>query len=127
MIDGIEPLYRTIAESITATLQRPWATAWIDVIFFPDHVFYSGEFVAIENTPPKSFPTCVEGESAFEQLRELFKAARKPLWCRARFELHSDGRFKMNWGYDDCDADGFAHFDEQKELNRMKALRDRLA
>ena len=127
MVEGIEPLYQRIAESIAQSIDGPWTTAWMDAIFFPGHNFYSGEYVSPGSGKHKSFDTDIAAERGFKEIRQLFKRAGKPLWCSARFELHSDGKFKMDWGYEDCDENGFAKFDEEKEAKRMKELRDRLA
>jgi hypothetical protein len=98
-------------------------------VFFPEHDFYSAEYVATVGTEPMSLKTQGRGRDAFDEIRELFKAAGKPLWGRAWFELHSDGKFKMDWSYDDYDADGFARFDPKvdsfAERRRMRELRDR--
>ena len=87
-----------IAKSIPDRIGEAWSTARIDTIFYPDSIFYSGEYIAPGNEKPKSFPIDREATRAFVQIRELFKLAGKPLWCRASFEIHSDGKFKMNWG-----------------------------
>jgi hypothetical protein len=124
MIEGIEPLYQQIADSIQDAIEEPWSSAWIDAIFYSEHTRYSGEYL-VEGGTPQSFPTTLEGERAFERIRELFIQAGKPVWCRARFEIHADGRFNMNWGYDDCDEHGYAIFDEEAELKRMRERLDR--
>ncbi len=126
MVDGVEPLYRKVAESITGKIRDPWSTAWVDAIFYPDQIFFSCEYVSNAGDKHKSVATDIEGERAFRKIRELFRLAGKPLWGRARFELHADGKFKMDFDYDDCDESGFARFDEEKELQRMREMRERL-
>ncbi len=123
MIDGIEQFYQRIAESVQENIPEPWFTAWIDAIFFSDHAFYSGEYMTDEGCSPKSFATGREARRAFVDLRDLFKQARQPVWCKARFMIQSNGQFNMKWHYDDCDENGFARFDEETELKRMRALR----
>jgi hypothetical protein len=120
VIDGIEPLYQQIAESIQEAIPEPWAVAWIDAIFYSEHVFYSGEFAPTSENKPKSFATGRIGRKAFVAIREKFREAGRPLWCRARFEVFSDGRFKMNLGYVDCDEAGNAKFDEDAERRRLR-------
>ncbi|MBL8816783.1 MAG: hypothetical protein JNL58_12185 [Planctomyces sp.] len=56
----------------------------------------------------------------------LFKGAGKPLWGRASFELTSNGKFNMKWGYEDCDNDGYAIFDEAIELRKSEERHRRL-
>ncbi|HWE95791.1 MAG TPA: immunity protein YezG family protein [Tepidisphaeraceae bacterium] len=125
MIEGIEPFYQQIGESIQGAISEPWQRAAVEAIFFPQSSKYLGEYFTAENAPPKGFPVDLKVIQSFRGLRELFKNAGKPLWCRARFELHSDGKFTMNWGYDDCDENGFAPFDEAKESERMRQARMR--
>src|SRR5215208_3561139 len=109
----METLYQEIAESMAERIFEPWVTAWMDAIFFPGSMFYSAEYAAPEGGKHKSFATDIVAERAFEQIRESFKRAGKPLWGRARFELHANGKFKMDFAYDDCDEKGFAKFDEE--------------
>ncbi len=116
MIEGIETVYQQIADSIDESIHEPWSVAWMEGVFFTEHTSYSAEYQPQAGGPPKSFASGRNGRRAFERLRELFKNAGKPLWCRARFELHSNGKFNMNWNYEDCDQNGFARFDEQAEL-----------
>jgi hypothetical protein len=74
----------------------------------------------------RDFGTIVRGERAFRELRRKFKETGKPLWGQASFELHSDGKFKMKWGYDNCDENGDTIFNEEEELKRSEERRKRL-
>jgi hypothetical protein len=96
MIEGIEPFYRQIAESIQEAIPEPWESASLEVIFHPQSSTYDGEYFTTDNARPKSFGVELKLIRSFLGLRELFKNAGKPLWCRARFDLQSDGKFKMN-------------------------------
>jgi hypothetical protein len=125
MIAGIDRLYQQIAGSIQGSIPGQWEVAWIDAIFYSEHTFYSAEYVTREGGASISFATDRAARLAFVELREMFRQAGKPLWCRARFQIYSDGRFNMKWGYDDCDENGFARFDEEAELKRMRDLLDR--
>jgi hypothetical protein len=126
MIEGIEPYYRQIGESISESIREPWDSAWMTAVFYPQHVDYSGEFLPAGGGSAKSYPTGVEARRAFEGLREMFKQAGKPVWCRARFEMNSSGKFNLKWGYDDADENGFARFDAEEELKRKRELRKRM-
>ena len=116
VIEGIEKVYEEIANSMVERLPERWFTAWFDAVFFPDHEFYSGEYISSEGDRASSFPTNRRGQLALRQLRDMFERANRPLWCRVRFELHSTGKFNMNWGYDDCDENGFAKFNADAEI-----------
>lgn len=122
MMEGIEALYQQIAESIQQAIPEPWSVAWMEAIFFTEHISYFAEYIPDKGCMPKSFATGRLGRRAFEEMRELFRQSGKPLWCRVRFEIHSGGKFNMKWGYDDCDENGFARFDEQVELERKRKL-----
>lgn len=122
MIEGIEPIYQLIADSIQRTIPDSWATAWVEAIYFTEHISYSAEYTPSNGSAPKSFATERSGRRAFEQLREMFQNAGKPLWCGARFTIHSDGTFNMKWNYENCDGNGFARFDEKEEFERKWKL-----
>lgn len=48
------------------------------------------------------------------------------MWGQAVFELQPDGKFKMNFGYENCDKSGDTHFDEEAELRRFRERQKRL-
>ncbi len=125
MVGGIEPFFQEIADSIQEAIQEPWSMASMEAIFFTEHISYIGEYQPSAGGTTKTFATLRAGRNAFVEIREKFRAAGKPLWGRARFEIQSDGNFKLNWGHDDCDENGFARFDEEAELERMKKLWNR--
>jgi hypothetical protein len=125
MIDGIEPFYQQIADSIRESINASWETATIEVIFFPQSSEYVGEWFSSGTARPTGFGVDLKAMRAFRGLRELFRKSGNRLWCRAVFEMRSAGQFKMNWGYDDCDENGFARFDEQKQAERLRQIRMR--
>jgi hypothetical protein len=125
MIDGIEPFYTRIGESIRGAMSGKWVQAWMEAVFYSDHIDYYGEYAASDESKPQSYLTGRDGRRAFEELRELFKAQSKPVWCRAHFVLGADGKFKMELGYDDCDANGNARYDAEEDLKRSRELRNR--
>jgi hypothetical protein len=122
MIDGIEPLYQRIADGIVAALPETWDRAWMDAIFYSDHVLYHGCYQSTEGGTCASFPTAEDAEMAFQEMRGLFAAAGKAPWCRVRFEVTSAGQFQLQWSYDDCDDQGFARFDEEAEREWRRQL-----
>src|SRR5262249_43363415 len=108
MIAGIEALYQEIAESIEEAVNEPWSKAWIDVIFYSEHTYFSGEYTEVQGAL-KSFAIPRAGRAAFVDIRDKFKEAGRKLWCTAHFEIDSAGAFKMDLGYE-CDERGFASF-----------------
>lgn len=126
MIDGIEPYYQQIAQALEDAIPEPWLTASVDAIFFSEANWYEAEYLPAQGGQPKSIGMGRGGQRAFEELREKFREAGKQVWGRARFELHSSGKFSMKWGYDDCDENGFARFDEESELQRRRERFKRL-
>lgn len=126
MISGIEPLYQQIAESIEDAIPEDWDTAKMEAVFFSGSSNYTGEYSRASDGVTRSFTTTLPGERAFRAIRKLFKESDQPMWGRASFELQSNGTFNMNWGYDDCDAEGFAIFDEEEELRRSQERHQRL-
>jgi Protein of unknown function, DUF600 len=120
MIEGIEAFFQQIANSIQNAIAEEWALAWVESTFFTEHVRFEAEYLPYAGAPSKSFSIDSDGRGAFCEIRERFKQAGKKLWCRTRFQIESDGRFDMFWGYDDCDENGFARFDEASELERLR-------
>src|SRR5688572_17856022 len=108
MIPGIEPLYQEIAEAMTATIPEEWATATFEVIFYSQSIPFEAEYTRRVDGVARSFLPAASGRRAFQQLRQRFKDAGKPLWGRASFELRADGQFNVNWDYDNCDGQGNA-------------------
>jgi hypothetical protein len=118
MIDGLEPLFQQIAESMLATIPEEWAIAQFEAIFYADSSTYEAEYTRRSDGKARGFQPAGEGSRAFRQIRARFKAAGKPLWCRASFQLHPDGSFNIQWGYDGCDENGNAPFDEEEVIRR---------
>lgn len=126
MIQGIEPIYQRLADSITAAIPEDWSEAKYEAIFYPDSSVYEAEYVRQSDGVARSFPPTKDGPRAFRELRTLFKKAGQRAWGRAIFELRSDGSFNMKWGYDDCDANGDCRFDEDEEVRRSEERHRRL-
>jgi hypothetical protein len=113
MIEGIEPLYQKIAESIQEAIPEEWSTAKMDAVFYPDGITFVGEYQRKADGKARDFGTTRKGEHALRELRIKFKEAGKPLWGQVCFELHSDGTFSMKLGYDNCDDNGVTVFNEE--------------
>lgn len=126
MIEGIETYYEQIGHSIQEMIPEAWTTARMDVIFYSDGSSYEGEYTRQADGKARAFGTTLIGERAFRELRKMFKDAGKPLWGQATFELHADGKFKMTWGYDNCDENGDTIFNEEEELKRVEERHKRL-
>src|SRR4051812_41148206 len=99
-----------------------------EAIFYPDGSSYFGEYTRKSDGRARSLTgNALGAERALEALRDKFKEASKPLWCRACFTMQSDGSFKLESGYDGCDENGNARFDEEEELKRVEERRKRLS
>ena len=114
MIPGIEQFYQRIADSIQESITEDWSTALIEAVFYSSTISFHGEYVRAIDGVPRSLRPTLDGMGAFKDLRKLFKEDGKPLWGSATFEIESSGRFKMNWGYDDCDKEGNTLWDAEK-------------
>jgi hypothetical protein len=97
----------------------------MDAIFFSDSIKFFGEYTTLDHRL-KGFGTTRDGQRAFRELRQKFADAGQPLWGQATFEMNAEGKFKMNWGYEDCDENGDTIFDEEREYQRADNLRKRL-
>ncbi len=127
MIEGIEQLYSRIAESIQNGIPEEWATAEVEAVFYPNSISYFGEYTRISDGIARGFKIDLPCQRAFRELRQLFHDAGKPLWGSVCFQLTSVGRFKLHWGYEDCDSDGYAVFDEDAEVRKVEERQKRLS
>jgi hypothetical protein len=126
MIEGIEPLYLEIAQSMVDAIPEEWSSARFEAIFFSGSSIYEAEYTRRSDGVVLSFQPTSAGSRALRQLRKKFKEAGKRLWGQARFELRPDGKFNMQWGYENCDDNGDTRFDEEAELQRSEQRRLRL-
>src|SRR5262249_44676857 len=127
MIQGIEPLFQQIADSIAEAILEDWTTATMEAIFYSGSSTYFGEYRRTSDGKPRDFPTTAQGERAFRDLRKKFKEAAKRLWGQARFEFHADGKFNIKWVYENCDENGDTIFNEEREMKRHEERRKRLS
>jgi hypothetical protein len=127
MIEGIETFYQQIAESMADAIPEDWSSAKFEALFYPNSSTYEAEYTRKVDGVARGFQPTDNGGRAFRQLRKKFKEAGKPLWGKACFELHSDGKFNMKWGYENCNENGDTIFNEEEELRRHEERRKRLA
>jgi hypothetical protein len=125
MIDGIEAIYQRIADARVKAIPLRWVSARSEATFFSDSIDFSGEYIPTKGSP-RSFKVGREITNAFEELRQRFKEAGKPLWGQAIFELQSDGKFNMKWGYDNCDENGDTIWNQEKWSRLQEERRLRL-
>lgn len=126
MIEGVEPLYREIAESMQEAIDDDWTNATMDAIFYSDGSEYFGEYTRRVDGKARDFATSTKGARAFRAWREAFREARQPLWGRARFELRPDGEFNVKLNYDNCDENGDTVFDAEQWRKEHDARHARL-
>ena len=126
MIAGIESIYQRIADSIVDGIHEPWSSAKIEAVFYPNSSDYTGEFLATTGKS-KGLEVTKEHCRAFSELRRKFKEeAGQPVWGQACFEPQSDGKFNMNWGYENCDKNGDTIWDADECSRRHEERRLRL-
>lgn len=126
MIEGIEAFYERLAQAVHDSLPEEWSAALYEATFFPDGSVYEAEYTRKLDGKARGFLPSSGGARTFRQLRKAFEDAGKPLWGKARFELWPDGTFKLHFDYENCDANGDALFDEDKEVERSEARHKRL-
>lgn len=113
MIPGAEEIYQRIANEMQDAIPVDWSSAVCEAIFFSDNIEFHGEYMPVKGSP-RSFKLSREITNAFQDLRQKFKDASKPLWGQAIFELNSDGKFNLRWGYDNCDENGNTIWNEEE-------------
>jgi hypothetical protein len=125
MTPEIEEYYQQIAELIAEAIDDDWAKARIDIIFFPGVITSFGEYTTSSGSL-KDFATSWNIQRTFMELRAKFKEENAQLWGQATFDLTSEGKFSMTWGYENCDENGDTIFDEDREHQREESRRLRL-
>jgi len=125
MIEGIEEIYQRLADAMNKAITADWSSARSEAIFYPDNIEFNGEYMPVKGSP-RSFKVSREMTNLFEDLRQKFKDAGKPLWGQAIFELNSDGKFNLKWGYDNCDENGNTIWNEEEWRRREEESRKRL-
>ncbi len=126
MIDGIDLVYKRIADSILNSIREPWSLAKVSVVFYSDGSDYLAEYTS-EKGDVKSFEITLEATRAFRELRRAFKEANQPLWGQVAFEFKADGSFQIKLGYDNIDEDGNTIWDEEAWQLRREEHRARLS
>lgn len=126
MIDGIEEYYQAIADSVLGSLRHDWTTAKLEVVFYPDGSQVTGEYARKSDGKTRDLGASIASLRAFSDLRNQFKKEQRPLWGRATFEMSADGKFNLKWGYDDCDENGFAIFDDEAAQRKFEERFKRL-
>jgi len=126
MIEGLEAIYERIADAIVSAIPDQWNSARIDAVFYSDSSEYTGEYLT-DSGIQKDFAVALESTRAFRELRRKFKEAGQPLWGQASFELNADGKFKMKWGYENCDENGDTVWDEAEWHRHQEERRQRLS
>jgi len=119
MVENIEQLYQTIADLIVDNVpEEGWVDAKVKAVFHPGSISLRSDYMSTSRGGRRSFDSDKGFEmfQAFRDMRKLFKDAGKPLWGRAVFYLEPDGKFKMDFDYDDCDENGNAIYDSEKWL-----------
>src|SRR5262245_2593398 len=107
-------------------IPEEWSTAEYHAIFHPDGSTYEAEYVRQVDDLPRGFQPAGNSSKIIRELRQRFREAGQPLWGRVWFTLRPDGTFNVRWGYEDCDANGNAIFDEETEVQRHNARHARL-
>jgi hypothetical protein len=110
MIEGIEEFYQEIAAALLERIPEDWTAANMEAIFYADGSTYFGEYQRAADGKARDLDLG-NAPRTFRALRAKFAEAGQPLRGRARFELQSDGSFKMHWSYDNCDENGDTIFD----------------
>lgn len=127
MIKGADTVFQAIAESIQEAIPEEWTTAVMQAIFYRDGSTFFGEYRRKADDKLKDFATTAAGERALAQLREKFRESGKRLWGQVAFEITSDGKFNIEFGYDNCDDNGDTNFNEDEELRRHRERFRRLS
>lgn len=125
MIEGIEPIYQRIANSMVDAIPDQWNAAKIEAVFYSDSSDYMGEYLT-DSGKVRSFEITTELSRAFREMRRKFKESSNSVWGQVSFELQSDGKFDLKWGYDNCDANGDTIWDEKEYHRRSEEYRLRV-
>ena len=114
MNDRIESLYSEIADALHENINSGFDTAWINVEMQKD-VGLLGVYFKTPDAQCFTIRPSVSLFKLFNALWHEFIAAGQPAWSTATFTIHSDGKFNLDFGYDNV-SDG-----RTTSLDRVKA------
>lgn len=126
MLPGFEGLFQEIATMMADAIDEEWSTAHAYAVFYPGCTVSEGEYARKADGVPRGLDLPFEFREAADRLRRLFREAGRPVWGRFDFTLQPDRRFDVKWGYDSCDEQGDAIFDEDAEVQRIQDRFERL-
>ncbi len=126
MIRGIEQFQQRIVTAMTKGITEEWSSAELYARFYSHVSTCEAEYVRSADGRAINFRPEKDAIRAVDELREAFRKSSLPLWGEYRFLLRSDGKFKDEWSYIECNACGNLVFDERAELQRREERRIRL-
>lgn len=125
MMEEVEEIYPQIGQAIVDAIPGDWLTASVEATFFPNYLRLFGEYV-LPSGESTSLDVGDDLGRAFAELRKRFKKTGQPVWGQAVFNLSADGKFKLLWGYDNCDVHGDTIFSEEMTQLRISQRIERL-
>jgi len=105
----IDDIYESLGEGIFDSVETGWIEATIDAIVFEDSVRCSGNYIPIEGASSISFSVSDDAFDDFEELHEITTEGDSNQWNRAKFKLTPDGKFSIDFEWDQELADEVAH------------------
>ncbi|MGL4462888.1 MAG: immunity protein YezG family protein [Planctomycetia bacterium] len=125
MIEGADKFYQQIADEIALSISEPWVLAKIEAVFHPGNSEYLGDYF-LPSGQAMGFEVTLPAIRAFRELRRKFKGSGQSVWGQATFELEASGKFKMAWGYENCDENGDTIWNEDEWKRRHQERERRL-
>ena len=99
MTQEVEAILKEIGQYIARTIQDPWDRAWIEVEFQPGVIAAEGRYTATGVAKAHSFLVGGNVARRFARLRQLVKKDEVTIWEKARYTVHPDGEFRIDFDY----------------------------
>lgn len=116
----IEALYEQIGQNLATSIKESFQTAWI-YAEVQDGVSSVGLFYRTQNEAVKYQIRDPKLDDLVYQLWVSWKEATGDCWNRATYTLNADGKFAIDYDYDDIFNDG-----STKMIRRKKWIQDHI-
>ncbi|WP_281649116.1 immunity protein YezG family protein [Parendozoicomonas sp. Alg238-R29] len=102
----IDEVYASIGQQIAGAIKDYWSEAWLFVEFFEDAANFKGEYDSDSERKHYEVPDDVFDD--FDVLYEITTEGGSNRWNRAKFTLYPDGKFNIDFQWDQALADEIA-------------------
>ena len=120
MFEGVEEHFRKLAEISEAAIPEDWTRFCIESEHYDGFSQQYCEYYRKSDGKERTFDSN-HLTGCILELRSLFQKADKPLGGRFVFEVHEDGKFNLDFDYENCTESAHLVYDEEKFDEKFNA------